>query len=107
MNSTYSVVKLTKPDKPLFIALMSRAFSRDPLFLHLFGDLELDRTARSKVTAFLSFMFDKSFLLHEEIWGCFENKSLLGAYVVEKPHAGILQKVKGLGMIGRFIGLFF
>ncbi|BBH23439.1 hypothetical protein Back11_47840 [Paenibacillus baekrokdamisoli] len=56
--------------------------------------------------AFVSFMFDKSFLLHEEVWGAFENESLLGTYVVEKPHTSKLQNMGGgLLLIGRFIPL--
>ncbi|WP_331709831.1 GNAT family N-acetyltransferase [Paenibacillus riograndensis] len=86
---------------------MSSAFARDPLFLHLFGDSELDNKARSRVTAFVSFMFDKSFLLHEEVWGYFIHERLLGAYVVEKPHAGIRQTMKGVLLLGRLIPLLF
>ncbi|WP_232229130.1 GNAT family N-acetyltransferase [Paenibacillus zanthoxyli] len=99
--------KLIKSDKPLFVSLMSRAFAKDPLFTHLFGDSVLDRTASSHVTAFVSFMFDKSFLLNEEVWGYFENESLLGAYIVEKPHESKLQNMKGLLLIGRLIPLLF
>jgi ribosomal protein S18 acetylase RimI-like enzyme len=86
---------------------MSRAFARDPLFLHLFGDSELDSRARRRVAAFVSFMFDKSFLPHEEVWGVFENESLLGTYLVEKPQASKLN-VKGLlFLILRLVPLFF
>jgi hypothetical protein len=64
-------------DKPIFVSLVSSAFTRNPLFLHLFGDSELDGKVRSSVAAFVSFMFDKSFLLHEEVWGYFEHERLL------------------------------
>ncbi|WP_246469444.1 GNAT family N-acetyltransferase [Cohnella nanjingensis] len=102
------ISKLSKSDKAFFVALMSKAFSRDPLFLYLFGDSELDNTARSRVKSFVSFMFDKSFLLHEEVWGCFENESLLGAYIVEKPRANQLQRIwGGLLLIGRLVPLLF
>ncbi|MCD9024729.1 GNAT family N-acetyltransferase [Cohnella silvisoli] len=108
MRTSYRVSKLTKSDKSIFVSLMSEAFARDPLFLHLFGDPELDSKARNSVTAFVSFMFDKSFLLHEEVWGSFENEKLLGAYIVEKPHASKLQNmIGGLLLIGRLIPLFF
>ncbi|WP_328804397.1 GNAT family N-acetyltransferase [Paenibacillus apii] len=99
--------KLIKSDKPLFVSLMSRAFAKDPFFMHLFGDSVLDRKARRRVSAFVSFMFDKSFLLYEEVWGCFENESLLGTYIVEKPYASKLQNMKGLLLIGRLIPLLF
>ncbi|WP_372629430.1 GNAT family N-acetyltransferase [Cohnella sp.] len=99
--------KLTKSDKPLFVSLMSSAFAQDPLFLHLFGDSERDSKARSHATAFVSFMFEKSFLLHEEVWGYFENERLLGAYVVEKPHANMLRTLKGVLLPGRLILLLF
>ncbi|WP_152395988.1 GNAT family N-acetyltransferase [Paenibacillus guangzhouensis] len=86
MSGPYSVSKLTKSDKPLFVTLMRRAFARDPLFLHIFGDSEQDRRARGRVEAFVSFLFDKSLLFHEEeVWGVFENERLLGTYLVEKP----------------------
>ncbi|MHA6531650.1 GNAT family N-acetyltransferase [Paenibacillus sp. BAC0078] len=107
MSPSYRISKLTKPDRPLFTALMSSAFARDPLFLHLFGDSELDSEARSRMTAFSNFMFDKSFLLHEEVWGYFEDERLLGAYVVERPHAGLLQTMKGVLLLGRLIPLLF
>lgn len=107
MSNSYSVSRLTKADKPLFVSLMSRAFAQDPLFLHLFGDSKLDRKAKSRVKTFISFMFDKSFLLHEEAWGYFENDSLMGTYVVEKPQASKLQNMKGILLIVRLIPLFF
>lgn len=108
MNASPSIVKLSKSDKALFVSLMSKAFSQDPLFLHLFGDSECNSTARSHMTSFVSFMFDKSFLLHEEVWGCFENESLLGAYIVEKPHANKLQSIwGGFLLIGRLFPLLF
>ena len=59
------------------------------------------------MTAFVSFLFDKSFLLHEEVWGYFENENLLGAYIVEKPHASMLQKMKGLLLIAKLIPMLF
>lgn len=108
MSTSYRLSKLTPSDKPFFLSLMCRAFARDPLFLHVFGDSELDSNARMRVTAFLSFLFDKSFLLHEEIWGIFDEDSLLGTYIVEKPQASTFQNVKGgILLIGRLIPLFF
>lgn len=108
MSAPYRFAKLTKSDKPAFVWLMSNAFARDPLFLHLFGDSELDSKAKSRVTAFVSFMFDKSFMLNEEVWGVFEQESLLGAYIIEKPQTNKLQNIKGgLLLIGRLLALFF
>lgn len=108
MSAPYRISKLTKSDKSLLVSLMSKAFATDPLFLHLFGDFELDRKARNNVIAFLSFMFDKSFMLNEEVWGFYENENLLGVYIVEKPQPNKLQNMKGgLLLIGRLIPLFF
>ncbi|WJQ81540.1 GNAT family N-acetyltransferase [Brevibacillus brevis] len=108
MKTFYRISKLTKSDKPAFVSLMSRAFSRDPFFLHVFGDSELDHTARKSVTAFLSFLFDKSFLFHEEVWGIFDEDSLLGTYVVEKPQTNKHSNIKGgFLLIGRLIPLVF
>ncbi|MBW7477323.1 GNAT family N-acetyltransferase [Paenibacillus oenotherae] len=108
MTAPYRTAKLTKNDKPLFVGLMSRAFARDPLFLYIFGDSEVDRKANSRMTAFLSFIFDSSFMLHEEIVGVFEHERLLGAYVVEKPSASKLMNViGGLLLIGRLVPLLF
>jgi len=107
MSTPYRVSKLVKSEKPLFVPLMSKAFAPDPLFLHLFGDSEQDLSARRRVEAFVSFMFDKCFLLHEEVWGVFENEKLLGAYLVEKPQAS-KHNVRGfLGLFLRLIPLFF
>ncbi|MFD0715742.1 GNAT family N-acetyltransferase [Paenibacillus sp. GCM10027626] len=105
MNPSHSISKLTAADKPMFVSLMSKAFSNDPLFLYLFGNPQQDSKASSRITAFVSFMFDKSFLLHEEeAWGYFENDRLLGAYIIEKPHASRLQRIKGsLLLAGRLI----
>jgi ribosomal protein S18 acetylase RimI-like enzyme len=47
---------------------MNRAFARDPLFLHLFGNSELDQKAKNSVTAFVSFMFDKSFFCNHAFY---------------------------------------
>jgi len=105
MSGRYKLCKLTKTDKPLFITLMSKAFARDPLFLHAFGNLETDFKARERVTAFLSFMFDKSLTLNEEIWGYFENESLTGAYAAESPQSGKLHLWKGVRLIWRLIPL--
>lgn len=108
MNTSCRVSKLAKSDKLLFSSIMSRAFARDPLFLHAFGDPELDRKSRSRAAAFISFMFDKSFLLNEEVWGFFENEILLGTYIVEKPGLCKLKRFKGaLGLIGRLLPLLF
>ncbi|TVX98630.1 GNAT family N-acetyltransferase [Cohnella terricola] len=108
MNTSFRISKLSKSDKASFVALISKAFSRDPLFQHLFGDPEHDLKANRRMTAFVSFMFDKSFLLHEEVLGLFENEKLLGAYVVEKPHANKLQSIRGgLFLIGRVLPLLF
>lgn len=108
MSTSYSAAKLTKSDKAQFVWLMSRAFARDPLFLHLFENSERDRKAHSRMAAFMSFMFDKSFMLDEEMWGIFENNVLLGAYVVEKPQASKLRQVQGgLLLLGRLIPLLF
>lgn len=108
MKTSYRTSKLTKSDKPAFVSLMSRAFSRDPFFLHVFGDSELDHTARKSVTAFLSFLFDKSFLFHEEVWGIFDEDILLGTYVVEQPQTSKLPNIKGgFLLIGRLIPLIF
>ncbi|WP_238188534.1 N-acetyltransferase [Paenibacillus sp. L3-i20] len=74
---------------------MSEAFARDPLFLHLFGDSELDEKAKNSMVAFVSFMFDKSFLPNEEAWGIFESDNLLGTYLIEKPSVSKLQNIKG------------
>ncbi|MGG4455158.1 GNAT family N-acetyltransferase [Brevibacillus porteri] len=108
MKTSYRTSKLTKSDKPAFVSLISRAFSRDPFFLHVFGDSDLDPTARKNATAFLSFLFDKSFLVHEEVWGIFDEDSLLGTYVVEKPQTSKHSNRKGgLLLIGRLIPLLF
>jgi ribosomal protein S18 acetylase RimI-like enzyme len=108
MMASPRIAKLSKSDKPRFIALMSKAFARDPLFHHLFGDSELDPKARKHVIAFVSFMYDKSYLLNEEIWGYYENGDLLGAYVVEKPHANKLRRIRGgVLLVGRLLPLFF
>ncbi|MGG4495356.1 GNAT family N-acetyltransferase [Brevibacillus reuszeri] len=108
MRAPYRIAKLTKSDKHLFVSLMSKSFAGDPLFLHVFGDFEQDKKARSSVTAFVSFLFDKSFMLNEEVWGYYEKENLLGAYIVEQPQAGKLQMmVGGLLLIGRLIPLFF
>ncbi|QOS81842.1 GNAT family N-acetyltransferase [Paenibacillus sp. JNUCC31] len=108
MSTPYTIARLTKSDKPSFVFVLSKAFARDPLFLYLFGDSEMDEKARSRVIAFVSFMFDKAFLVSEEVWGLFENECLLGAYIVEKPEKNKLQNMKeGFLLMGRFIPLFF
>ncbi|MGZ7443586.1 GNAT family N-acetyltransferase [Paenibacillus sp. TH7-28] len=106
MSTSSKISRLTKSDKARFVSVMSEAFARDPLFLHLFGDTRQGGKAATSLTAFVSFMFDKSFLLHEEVWGYFENGELLGTYVVEKPNASKSQNTKGyLLLAGRLIPL--
>lgn len=107
MNASYRISRLTKSDKPLFVTLMCRAFARDPLFLHAFGDMTIDREARSRLTSFVSFLFNKSLMLHEEVWGYFENESLLGTYIVENPHAGKLPNRRFLRLFWRTFPFLF
>lgn len=107
MSGMNNLRKLTRTDKPLFIALMSSAFARDPLFLHAFGDLETDFKARERVAAFLSFMFDKSFTLNEEIWGAYQNESLVGAYAAERPQSGKLHLWESVRLVWRLIPFCF
>ncbi|PAQ13488.1 GNAT family N-acetyltransferase [Bacillaceae bacterium SAOS 7] len=108
MSTPHRISKLTKRDKSFFVSLISKAFARDPLFLHLFGDSKLDRKARMSMTAFASFMFDKSFMLNEEVWGFYENENLLGVYIVEKSQPSKFQNMKGGALlIGRLMPLFF
>lgn len=53
-------------------------------------------------------MFDKSFLLNEEIWGFFENEILLGTFIVEKPGISKLKRLKGAFLlIGRLLPMLF
>lgn len=96
MSTPYRISKPTKSDKPVFVSLISSAFAQDPLFLHLFGNPQLDRRAKNKVSAFVSFMFDKSFSCNEEVWGIFENENLLGTYLIEKPQLNKLQNIKSI-----------
>lgn len=106
MNAPLRIAKLSRADKAPFVALMSQAFSQDPLFLHLFGDPGHNPKASRGMSGFISFLFDKSRLLHEEIWGIAENGTLLGAYIVEKPHAGKLRTLGGgLLLLGRLLPL--
>ncbi|TMV43982.1 GNAT family N-acetyltransferase [Paenibacillus mesophilus] len=108
MSAPFTISKLKRSDRPMFVSLMSRAFARDPLFLHVFGDSDRDAKARKEVEAFVSFMFDKSLKLHEEAWGLFDQDRLLGAYIVEKPAAGRLRKMlEGFWLGGRLISLLF
>jgi len=107
MSAMYSVNKLVPSDKSDFVSIMNRAFAQDPLFLHAFGNSEADEKARRRAAAFVSFMFDKSQLLGEEIWGVFDSGSLAGAYVVETPHSGRLGFGRGLRLAGKLLRLMW
>lgn len=107
MSAGYSVNKLVPSDKSAFVHVMSRAFAHDPLFMHAFGNSEADEKARRRAEAFVSFMFDKSQLLGEEVWGVFDNGSLAGAYVVETPHSGRLGLGRGLRLAGNLLRLMW
>ncbi|MEC0205626.1 GNAT family N-acetyltransferase [Paenibacillus lautus] len=104
MNTSCRVSKLTKSDKLLFSSIMSLVFARDPLFLHAFGDPELDRKSRSRAAAFVSFMFDKSFLLNEEIWGFLNSyMEITRSAAPSSPHhylimIGVNPEVQGRGI---------
>lgn len=104
MNSSCRVSKLTKSDKLLFSSIMSLAFAQDPLFLHAFGDTELDRKSRSRAAAFVSFMFDKSLLLNEEIWGFLNSyMEITRSAAPSSPHhylimIGVNPEVQGRGI---------
>ncbi|MCQ6560546.1 GNAT family N-acetyltransferase [Paenibacillus mendelii] len=107
MSHAYEPVRLAEADKRSFVSLISRAFAGDPLFLHVFGDSERDGIAASRVKTFASFMFDKSFLLEEEIRGVFENDRLLGAYIVEKPRTPSLRlRVRECSLVRLLIRLW-
>ncbi|ANY67662.1 GNAT family N-acetyltransferase [Paenibacillus sp. BIHB 4019] len=106
MSHSYHVVRLAKSDKKSFLSVMGSAFAKDPLFIYIFGDPKLDNRARKSTQAFLSFIFDKTFLLNEEIWGIYKKESLLGAYVIETPHKSKLQQINGgLLLLGRLLPL--
>ncbi|WP_286926444.1 MULTISPECIES: GNAT family N-acetyltransferase [Lysinibacillus] len=106
MNNSLKILRLTKADKSSFVTLMSQAFAQDPLFLHVFGNSLHNNEASSRVEVFVSFMFDKSFLLNEELWGVFENERLLGTYIVETPSSSKFQKVLGgLLVLGKLFSL--
>jgi ribosomal protein S18 acetylase RimI-like enzyme len=108
MNNSYDIRKIIKSEKALFMSVMTKAFVHDPLFQLLFGDPANDNKAKDRALAFTGFMFDKSYLLAEEVWGVFENESLLGAYVVEKPYQAKHRKiVGGFLLLGRVIQLAF
>lgn len=107
MSAVNSVNKLVPSDKSAFVNVMSRAFARDPLFLHAFGNSEADEKARRRAVAFVSFMFDKSQMLGEEVWGVFDNGSLAGAYIVETPHSGRLGFGRGLRLAGKLLPLMW
>lgn len=107
MSAAYRISKLTYADKPVFITLVSRAFARDPLFLHAFGDSTVDSEAQRRVNVFVSFLFDKSLLLHEDVWGYLDGDRLLGLYIAENPREGKLTIRQMVRLVWRTIPLLF
>ncbi|TVX93238.1 GNAT family N-acetyltransferase [Paenibacillus agilis] len=105
MSTSHRIAKLDKSDKASFVSLMCSAFAQDPIFLHIFGHSEFDEKARRHTAHFISFLFDKSAWLHEEIWGYFENGKLLGAYVIEKPTTNKIRRMSIVRLVGRLITL--
>lgn len=89
MNNMHTIARLGRADKPLFVSLIINAFAQDPLFLSLFGQPELSGKHKRRSEAFVEYLFDKSFLLQEEIWGLYTKEGVLGGvYLVEPPSAG-------------------
>ncbi|MFD2046631.1 GNAT family N-acetyltransferase [Ornithinibacillus salinisoli] len=94
MGSKYSIKRLDKRAKSSFVALMVSSFEKDPLFVYLFDDGDQNRF-QYRARAFVSFLFDKSFFLFEEIWGIYDKGRLVGAYIIELPNVKRTDKIIG------------
>ncbi|WP_096186377.1 GNAT family N-acetyltransferase [Evansella halocellulosilytica] len=106
MSRDDHIRRLNRSDKRSFVHLMVKSFEKDPLFIALFKDGEVDQKFEERACAFISFLFDKSFYLSEEIWGIYDQDKLIGAYIIEMPYMKGTQKIfDGLKLVGRVIQL--
>ncbi|SFL73485.1 Acetyltransferase (GNAT) family protein [Gracilibacillus orientalis] len=106
MKTEYKIQRLSRCDKGKFVELMSKAFEEDPLFHYLFKEDEYDQPNKQRVVSFLSFLFDKSDYLLEEVWGIYNQNQLMGAYVMEVPTVNKVKKAYGsFKLLGRGIQL--
>lgn len=77
-------LRLLQPeDHRLFTELMAQAFCEDPLFVHLLGK----PVPLQKARALESFLFEKAFLMQEQVWGLFDEQVLLAAAVLAMPES--------------------
>ncbi|WP_317891214.1 GNAT family N-acetyltransferase [Paenibacillus oceani] len=59
------------------------------------------------MNVFVSFLFEKSFLLDEDVWGYFDGDRLLGLYIAENPQEGKLPIRQMVQLAWRTIPLLF
>lgn len=107
MTDSYTILRLTPSDCSACASLMSQAFARDPLFLHVFGDPSRDDAAARHIATFVTWLFKTSFMQRDEVWGYYDDRNrLLGAYLIEKPIRSRLQRMQSmLPVIARLIPL--
>lgn len=106
MSRDYNVRRLKRSDKSSFVQLMATSFENDPLFIYLFKEGKRDQEFQEHIDSFVSFIFDKSFCLMEEVWGMFDQNSLIGAYIIETPQVKRGHKIYGgFMLVGTIIKL--
>lgn len=77
------MIRDLKPrERTAFVELMYDAFKNDPLFLHAFGDADLEKNKKSAFR-FLSALFDMNFYLGGKPRGLFESNELRGCLLLE------------------------
>lgn len=81
MNNT-SITPMKPVEKQAFITIMKDAFQNDPLFVTAFGEAGTNQNATGK---FLSVMFDMNIALGNLPLGLYENGTLLGCMLIERP----------------------
>ncbi|WP_051963108.1 GNAT family N-acetyltransferase [Deinococcus misasensis] len=94
-------LRLLQPeDHRLFTELMVQAFCEDPLFVHLLGK----PVPLQKARALESFLFEKAFLMQEQVWGLLDQQDLLAAAVLSTPesntHLTLPLVIRTLNLLG-------
>ncbi|TYP74062.1 GNAT family N-acetyltransferase [Paenibacillus methanolicus] len=97
----FTFERLTDRDREAFISLMRAAFDEDPLFETLFGSSgSRGRLANDHLLP--AFAFRQGLARRSELWGCYREGALVGAYAMEASnHVGLSAAVTVAQTIAR------
>lgn len=99
MENNYSVFNLKWRDKNDFIEVMCSAFKQDPIFHYFFYCAQTDKQKEKWMRIFFSFMWLKSKLSADSLFGLFIDSNLYACAILETPSDGMKKFQNGLATL--------